>query len=145
MAKTRLAIYLDTATAEALASWQLRHRESCPSLSEAGQWLLARALLADLNPGAESLIAPYLERRLTAAIGGLVREELSSLLRAQTDRLAALLVRSGKDARTSARLATAILEQLTGDHAFARRLAEEARLAAGPAYTAQGLRATGED
>src|SRR4051794_15416145 len=115
MAKTRLAIYLDAATAEALAGWQLRHRGSCPSLSEAGQWLLARALLADLDPGAESLIAPHLECRLTAAIGGMVREELGALLRAQTDRLAGLLVRSGKDARAGVSLGTAILEELTGD------------------------------
>lgn len=145
MAKTRLAIYLDAPTAEALAGWQLRHREACPSLSEAGQWLLARALLADLDPGAEGLIAPHLERRLTAAIGGMVREELGLLLRAQTDRLAGLLVRGGKDARAGVTLGTAILEQLIGDRQRARRLADEARLAAGAAYTAPHLRAAGKD
>ena len=145
MAKTRLAIYLDAATAAALADWQRRHRDRCPSLSEAGQWLLGRALLADLDAGAEALLAPHLERRLTAAIGGLVREELGLALRAQTDRLAGLLVRSGKDARAGATLGSAILEQLTGDRQYARRLADEARLAAGAAYTARGLRAAGED
>ena len=87
--------------------------------------IAAAHLLADLDPGAEGLIAPHLERRLTAAIGGMVREDLSVLLRAQSDRLAGLLVRSGKDARASVSLGTAILEELTGDRQHARRLADQ--------------------
>jgi hypothetical protein len=56
-----------------------------------------------------------------------------------------LLVRSGKDALSGFGVGVAILERLTGDAAAARRLAEEARLAAGPAYTARGLRGTPGD
>ena len=146
--RVRTVLYLAPATARALQAYQARYCTRFPSRSVAGEHLLVRALLGEndgLDEGLEGVLAPLLERRVAAAAGQVVREEISTLLRAQTDRLAALLVRSGKDARMSASLATAILEQLTGDRAFARRLAEEARLAAGPAYTTQGLRAAGED
>lgn len=144
MTKIRLAVYLDAATAEALAAWQQRHRGRCRSLSEAGQHLLGRALLAEVDEGLEGLLIPILERRVEEAAERAVREEIIALLRAQTDRLAGLLVRSGKDARASATIGAAILEQVTGDRALARRLADEARLASGAAYTARGLRAGGE-
>jgi len=45
----------------------------------------------------------------------------------------------------SGALGTAILEELTGDRQRARRLVDEARLAAGAAYTAPHRRALGED
>ena len=144
MAKTRIAVYLDPPTAEALGGWQHRHRHQCRSLSEAGQHLLRRALLTEVDEGLEGLLVPLLERRVAEAAERAVREEVATLLRAQTDRLAALLVRSGKDARTATALAVAVLEQLTGDRTLARRLAGEARLAAGSAYSAVGLRASGE-
>ena len=146
--RVRTVLYLAPATARALQAYQARYCARFPSRSVAGEHLLARALLGEdngLDEGLEGVLAPLLERRVAAAAGQVVREEIGTLLRAQTDRLAALLVRSGKDARTSATLSTAILEQLTGDRALARRLAEEARLAAGPAYTAHGLRAVEED
>jgi hypothetical protein len=141
-------LYLAPATARALQAYQARYCTRFPSRSVAGEHLLVRALLGEnggLDEGLEGVLAPLLERRVAAAAGQVVRQEISTLLRAQTDRLAALLVRSGKDARMSATLSTAILEQLTGDRAFARRLAEEAHLAAGQAYTARGLHAAGED
>lgn len=145
MPRTRVALYLDAATVEALNNWQRRHRHHYPSLSDAGQQLLRRALLADLDASDEALLLPHLERRVEAAAERAVREEITALLRAQTDRLAALLVRSGKDARAGVTLATTVLEQLTGDRQHARRLADEARLAAGSAYSVRGLRAAGED
>src|SRR4051812_24029933 len=100
MTKIRLAVYLDAATAEALAGWQQRHRSRCRSLSEAGQHLLRRALLTEVDEGLEGLLVPLLERRVEEAAERVVREEVGTLLRAQTDRLAGLLVRSGKDARS---------------------------------------------
>lgn len=145
MAKVKVVLSLDPATAEALAAFRDRRRERFPHRSAAAEHLLQRALLGAIDEGVEELLAPTLARRVEAAAARVVREEVAALLRAQTDRLAGLLVRSGKDARASTSLGTAILEELTGDRQRARRLADEARLAAGAAYTAPHLRAAGED
>jgi len=144
MAAVKVTIHLDPTVAAALASYQQRHRRELPTRSAAAGRLLQRALLAAVDADLDGLLAPLVARQVEAAAERVVREEIAVLLRAQTDRLAGLLVRSGKDARAGASLGMAILEQLTGDRQHARRLADEARLAAGAAYTARGLRAAGE-
>ena len=146
--KVRVVLYLTLPTARALGAYQLRQRARFPNLSQAGEHLLGRAVLSEasaLDEGMEGLLVPALARRVEEVAERVVREEVAALLRAQTDRLAGLLVRSGKDARTGATIGEAILERVTGDRALARRLADEARLAAGPTYTAPRLRAGGED
>ena len=137
--KVRTVLYLDPATARALADYQARGRRRFPSLSAAGNHLLGRALAAGLDEGIEGLLAPVIERRVEEAAARAIADEVAPLLRAQTNRLAGLLVRSGKDALGAYTLATTLLEQVTGDPARARRLAEDARLRAGAAYTARGL------
>jgi len=143
--KARQVIYLSPVTATALADYHARRRGQFKSVSAAVEHLLGRALTGELDEGLEGLLAPLLARRVEEAAARAVEARVAPLLAAQTDRLAALLVRSGKDARTGVGVGVALLERLTGDPAVARRLAEEARLAAGPAYTARGLRGEGGD
>jgi len=143
--KGRQVIYLSPVIATALADYQARRRGRFKSVSAAVEHLLGRALLAEVDEGTECLLAPLIARCVEEAAARAVEARVAPLLAAQTDRLAALLVRSGKDARTSVGVGVALLERLTGDPAVARRLAEEARLAAGPAYTARGLRGEGGD
>ncbi len=144
MTNIKTTLHLDPTVLAALDAYQRRHRRTLPTRSAATSLLLKRALLAAVDPDADGLLAPEVARQVEVAAERVVREEVGALLRAQTDRLAGLLVRSGKDARTGATIGTAILERVTGDRALARRLADEARLASGPAYTAIGLRAGGE-
>ena len=139
-AKVRTVLYLDAATAQALADYQARHRRRFPTLSAAGNHLVGRAVLGEVDEGLEGLLAPAIARRVEEAAARAVEAQVAPLLRAQTDRLAGLLVKSGKDARSACVLGEAILAQLTGDPAAARRLAEDARSQAGPAYTARALR-----
>ncbi len=143
--KQRQVIYLSSATASALADYHVRRRGRFTSVSAAVEHLLQRALLGALDEGTEGLLAPTIARGVEEAAARAVEARVAPLLRAQTDRLAALLVRSGKDARSGYGVGVAILERLTGDADAARRLAAEARLAAGPAYTARGLRAAPGD
>ncbi len=138
--RQRREIYLTAETDLALAEYARRHRERFRTTSQAVEHLLQRALVGELDEGVEGLLAPLIARRVEEAAARAVEARVAPLLRAQTDRLAALLVRSGKDALGGYGVGVAILERLTGDAAAARRLAAEARLAAGPAYTARGLR-----
>jgi hypothetical protein len=137
--RQRREIYLTAETDLALAEYARRHRERFRTGSQAVEHLLRRALAGEVDEGVEGLLAPLIERRVEEAAARAVEARVAPLLRAQTDRLAALLVRSGKDALSGYGVGVAILERLTGDADAARRLAAEARLAAGPAYTARGL------
>ncbi len=86
------------------------------------------------------MLAPVIARRVEEAAARAVEARVATLLTAQTERLAGLLVACGKDAWSGYGLGVAILEQVTGDQGLARRLAEDARLQAGSAYTARALR-----
>ena len=143
--RARREIYLTAETDLALADYARRHRARFRTTSQAVEHLLRRALTGEVDEGVEGLLAPTIARRVEEAAARAVEARVAPLLAAQTDRLAALLVRSGKDALSGFGVGVAILERLTGDAAAARRLAEEARLAAGPAYTARGLRGTPGD
>jgi len=146
MAKQRTVLSLSPETVCALGEYQQRHRERFRSPSAAAEHLLRRALTTEIDEGTEGLLIPALARAVEEAAARAVEARVAPLLKGQTDRLAGLLVRSGKDALSGYGVGVAILERLTGDREGARRLAEEARLAAGPAYTARGLRgAAGDD
>ncbi len=145
MAKRKTILYLTAETAVALGEYQRRHRDRFGSPSAAAEHLLRRALEGAVDEGLEGLLIPALARAVEAAAARAVEARVAPLLKAQTDRLAALLVRGGKDALGAYGVGVAILERLTGDPATARRLAVEARLAAGPAYTTRGLREEGGD
>ncbi len=145
MAKQRTVLSLSPEIVCALGEYQRRHRDRFGSPSAAAEHLLRRALEAAVDEGLEGLLIPALARAVEAAAARAVEARVAPLLKGQTDRLAGLLVRSGKDALSGYGVGVAILERLIGDPAAARRLAEEARLAAGPAYTARGLRGVSGD
>src|SRR3954447_19210895 len=113
MANVQMTLHLDQAIADALVAYQRQRRGRFPHRSAAAEHLLRRALIGAIDEGIEELLAPTLARRVESAAARVVREEVAVLLRAQTDRLAGLLVRSGKDARASTALGAAILEELT--------------------------------
>jgi len=145
MTKQRTVLSLSPEIVCALGEYQRRHRARFGSPSAAAEHLLRRALEAEVDEGLEGLLIPALARVVEEAAARAVEARVAPLLKGQTDRLAGLLVRSGKDALSGYGVGVAILERLTGDRAAARRLAEEARLQSGAAYTARGLRRTHGD
>ena len=143
-AKMRTVLYLSPATARALAEYQGRERRRFPSVSAAGDHLLGRALQGELDEGMEGLLAPLLERAVREATREEVADAVKRLLDGQTNRLAALLVQSGKDAHRAAGLGLAVLERQTGDVGRAAAIARDVELKAGARYRRDGLRAPGE-
>ena len=137
--KRRREVFLTAETDLALAEYARRHRDRFRTPSQAAEHLLRRALIGEVDEGMEGLLVPVLERAGEAAAARAVETRLAPLLRAQTDRLAGLLVKSGKDALSGFGVGVAILERLTGDRTTAQRIAADARLQAGPAYTARAL------
>ena len=142
--KGRHVIYLSPATAAALAAYRARRHGRFTSISATVEHLLQRALQGELDEGLEGLLAPVIARRVEEAAARAVEAHVAPLMKAQTERLAGLLVACGKDARSGFGLGVAILEQVTGDQGLARRLAEDARLQAGSAYTTRALRGADE-
>ena len=142
MAKIRTILYLDGATALALDAYRRRHQRGLPTLSAAGAHLLRRALLSEIDEGLEGLLIPVLERRVEDAAD----RAIAARLKAQTDRLAGLLVRAGqdavaagKDAATAGAVAALILEVVLGDAEQARRIVANARLRAGARYARRAI------
>ena len=144
----RVVVYLDDETAAALDDYQARHRREFHSASAALQHLLRRALLGAVTEDGEGLLAPALARLVREAAGREIQDRLAPLLKAQTERLAALLVRTdrdavaaAKDAAVAAAVATALVEVVTGDPVGAQAVADEARLRAGAKYARREARA----
>ncbi len=151
MRKERHVIYLTSATAAALADYRARRRGQFRSASETVEHLLQRALMGAFDEGMEGLVAPVLARLVQQAAARAVEGTIAALLATQTDRLAALLVRSdrdtitaGKDAAGAFTVTTAVLEVVLGDRARALALAEDARLKAGAQYARRAWHAEGE-
>jgi len=151
MRKERHVIYLTTATVAALADYRARRRDQFRSTSETVEHLLQRALMSTFDEGMEGLVAPVLAQAVQQAAARAVEGTIAALLATQTDRLAALLVRSdrdtiaaGKDAASAFAVATAVLEVVLGDRARARTLAEDARLKAGAQYARRAWHVEGE-
>ena len=138
-AKVRTVLYLSPATARALAEYQRRERRRFPSVSAAGDHLLGRALQGELDEGMEGLLAPLLERAVREATREEIARGIGALLERQTNRLAGLLVKSGKDALAAYWLGVALAEEVTGDKARVQRIARDAKLKAGPAYSRGAL------
>ena len=138
--KQRRELYLSAEVDTALAEYARRHRDRFQTASQAAEHLLRRALLSGMDEGTEGLLAPVIERAVREAAAGAVERRVLPLLQAQTERLAGLLVRSGKDALSAHHLGATILEELTGDPDRARQAAKEARLRAGAEYARQPAR-----
>ena len=134
MEKQRTTLYLTAETAYALGEDLRLHPARFRSRSDAAEHLLRRALAGALAEGMEDLLAPVIVRAVREATRREIGDGVGALVERQSNRLAALLVGSGKDAYRAARIAEVALGHLLADSAQAARVAEEARLQAGARY-----------
>ncbi|MHB8646190.1 MAG: hypothetical protein ACYDAR_10430 [Thermomicrobiales bacterium] len=134
MEKQRTVLYLTAETAHALGEYLRLHRARFRSRSDAAEHLLRRALAGGLDEGVEDLLAPTIVRAVREATRREIQDGVGALVERQSNRLAALLVGSGKDAFRAARIAEVVLGHLLADPVRAARVAEEARLQAGARY-----------
>lgn len=132
--KGRVDVYLDAETEIALREYARRHRGRFPSVSRAAEHLLARGLAGGLDEGVEDLLAPAIVRAVREETRREIQDGVGALVERQSNRLAALLVGSGKDAYRAARIAEVALGHLLADPVRAAQIAEEARLQAGARY-----------
>ncbi len=132
--KGRIDVYLDAETEIALREYARRHRGRFPSVSRAAAHLLGHALTGWLDEGMEDLLAPTIVRVVREATRREIADGVGALVERQSNRLAALLVGSGKDAYRAARIAEVALGHLLADPVRAAQIAEEARLQAGARY-----------
>lgn len=134
MEKQRTVLYLTAETAHALGEYLRLHRACFRSRSDAAEHLLRRALAGGLDEGVEDLLAPTIVRVVREATRREIQDGVGVLVERQSNRLAALLVGSGKDAYRAARIAEVALGHLLADPVRAAQIAEEARLEAGARY-----------
>lgn len=142
MAKEKTILYLSTETARALVEYARRHAPRVRSKSDAADYLLRRALTGDVDEGTDGILAPLIAEIVRETARREILDQISPLLDRQSNRLAALLVQSGKDAHRAARLTEIALAHLTNDPPGAARASEEARLRAGAQYSRRGLDTT---
>ncbi len=102
--------------------------------------MLRRALFGGLDEGTEAMLVPEIRRAVREAAGREVRESVTRLLEAQTNRLAALLATSGRDAFVARKLARDCYEELTDDPKGADERENDAWLKSRTSYTREGLR-----
>jgi len=122
--KAKTTLYLRDETVHELAEYLQQHAPHLHSKSDAVEYLLHYALA-------------HIVRETPVG-----HDEIVSLLKQQADRLAALLVESGKDAHRAARLVEVLSAQLLDDTHDPARIAEEARLHAVAHYTRRDLTGT---
>ncbi len=137
MKKVRTTVYVDADTDLALRDYARRHRIS---IGEANNQLLRRALFDSLDEGTEAMLVPEIRKAVREAAGREIREHVTRLLEAQTNRLAALLVASGRDAFVARKLARDCYEDLTDDPQGADERENDAWLKSRTRYTRDGLR-----
>lgn len=137
MAKVRTTVYIEPETDRALRDYARRERIS---IGETNNRLLWRALFGGLDEGTEAMLVPEIRRAVREAAGREVRETVSRLLGAQTDRLFGVLVTCGRDAYVARRLARDVLEEDTGSEEWADGREREALLAARKRYSREGLK-----
>lgn len=125
--REKTTLYLRSETVQALSDYLHRHAPHLRSKSDVVELLLCRALQDTADARGER-----------AAVEG-VRDEIVSYLAQQSDRLAALLLQSGKDAHRAAQMVELLSARILDDTHAAARLAEEARLRAGARYTRRDL------
>ena len=124
-------------TDTALQDYARRHNLNA---SVAGERLLRRALFGGLDEGTEAMLVPEIRKAVAAAAGREIREHVTRLLEAQTDRLFGVLVTNGRDAFVARQLARDCYEELTDDPEAAKEREQDAWLMARTRYTRDGLR-----
>ncbi len=137
MSKVKLSLYLEAEIDAALREYAGRKRISLP---DATNRLLRLALFEQLDPGTEAMLVPEVRKAVREAAGREIRESVTRLLEAQTNRLFGVLVTAGRDAYTARKLARDCFEDLTDDPAGADEREQEAWLKSRTRYTREGLR-----
>ncbi len=137
MSKVKLSLYLEAEIDTALREYAGRNRISLP---DATNRLLRIALFEQLDPGTEAMLVPEIRKAVAAAAGREIREHVTRLLEAQTDRLFGVLVTNGRDAFVARQLARDCYEELTDDPEAAKEREQDAWLMARTRYTRDGLR-----
>lgn len=137
MSKVRNTVYWDPDVDVAVRDYAARHGLT---MSEASNVLLRRVLFDSLDEGTQAMLVPEIRKAVAAATGREIREHMTRLLEAQTSRLAALLVTSGRDAFVARRLARDCYEELTDDPEGADEREQDAWLKSRTRYTRDGLR-----
>ena len=112
MGTERTVLYLRVETAQALAGYGLRHASRFRSRSAAADHLLRRALMGELDEGMEGVLAPALVRAVRETVRREIADQTGPLIERQSQRLAGLLVQSGKDAHRAARIAEVALGRI---------------------------------
>ncbi len=101
MAMIRTTVYIDSDTNTALRDYARIHRIS---IGEANNQLLRRALFNSLDEGTEAMLAPEIRKAVQEAARREIREHVTRLLGAQTDRLFGVLATSGRDTYVARKL-----------------------------------------
>ncbi len=135
--KIRNTVYIDAEIDTALRDYARRHKLST---AEATNQLLRRAIFGALDEGTEAMLVPEVRKAVREAAGREIREHVTRLLEAQTNRLAALLVTAGRDAFTARKLVRDCFEELTDDPKGADERENDAWLKSRTRYTREGLR-----
>ncbi len=137
MTKVRTVVYLTDETGHALTDYARRRNIN---VSQAVEDLLRRALFGALDEGTEAMLVPEIRKAVREAAGREIQQNVTRLLEAQTNRLAALLVTAGRDAFTARKLARDCLEDLTDDPQGADERENDAWLQSRTRYSRDGLR-----
>lgn len=135
--KAKSTLYLDVDLQAAVREYaRTRHI----GVGEATDRLLRRALYGAIEEGAEGLLVPEIRRAAAAGARAALEDVIIKALEKQSNRLAGLLVKSGRDAGTAVELSRDILEELYGNRELADNRQRDARLKAGSGYTSHELR-----
>ncbi len=137
MSRVKFTLYIEAEIHAALREYAGRNRISLP---DATNRLLQRALFGALDEGTEAMLVPEIRKAVAAAAGREIREHVTRLLEAQTDRLFGVLVTNGRDAFVARQLARDCYEELTDDPDAAKEREQDAWLKARMRYTRDGLR-----
>lgn len=136
MSKVRRVTYLSYELDKALEDYARRRGVN---VSVAAEGLLQRALYGALDEGTEAMLVPEIRKAVREAAGREIRETVTRLLEAQTNRLYPALVTYGRDAFVARQLARDCYEDLTDDPEAARERERDAALKARTRYTRDGL------
>ena len=127
MVMEQVTLYVEAETAMALTNYLRRHADHFGSRSDAADNLLRHAL---------TNIGEMDARRVGEEA---MRAAIAPLLAGYAERIAALLMQSGKDAHRAVQLGEALAAHLLPSEHEAARIAEEARLRATARYTRRDL------
>ena len=137
MGKTRNTVYCDPDVDLAVRDYADRKGFT---MSEASNILLRRALFDSLDEGTQAMLVPEIRKAVAHAAGREIREHVTRLLEAQTNRLFGVLVTNGRDAFVACQLARDCFEELTDDPKGADERENDAWLKSRTRYTREGLR-----